>query len=165
MHDAMDQDWDAQLVSLLTELSAAQDDLLTLLGEKRTCLMTADAPGMRALEPRESDLLGRLQGCLDRRASLLNRSQQAGRPAESLRALAAGLPPQARRRLRPELEEAAHRARLLQHESLTNWVIVQRTLLHLSGLLEVIATGGRSRPTYARGTSPHPSGSLVDRAA
>jgi len=54
---------------------------------------------------------------------------------------------------------------LLQHHSLVNWVVIQRTLLHLSQMLEIIATGGRLQPTYGKGESSTASGTLMDWAA
>jgi hypothetical protein len=63
------------------------------------------------------------------------------------------LPPAQRRQVAPQLEDASRRARQLQQECLTNWVIAQRTLIHLSQLLEIIATGGRLQPTYGREAS------------
>ena len=68
---------------------------------------------------------------------------------------------EAKRRIR----EAANRSQLLRHQSLTNWVVVQRSLLHLSQMIEIIATGGRPKPTYDKGSGSHSGGSLVDRAA
>jgi hypothetical protein len=44
-------------------------------------------------------------------------------------------------------------------------VLVQRSLLHLSQLIEIIATGGRPQPTYGNGPERQNCGSLVDRAA
>ena len=85
--------------------------------------------------------------------------------ADLVRALAAALPTPGRKELTRQVQDAATRARLLQHQSLTNWVLVQRTLLHLSHLLEIIATGGRMRTTYGKGEHAHASGALVDRAA
>jgi len=165
MHDASELRWDAEMVDLLTQLSATQDELLTLLSDKRRCLMAADAPGMQALEPREDALLVRLQACLDQRDRLLERATDEGHSAPDLKSLAAVLPFKERQEVQPRLDAAAHRARLLRHHSLTNWVLVQRTLLHLSQLLEIIATGGRQRPTYGKGEPVNASGSLVDQAA
>jgi hypothetical protein len=62
------------------------------------------------------------------------------------------------------VDEARRRARLLQHQSLTNWVLVQRTLLHLSHVVEIIATGGRMQPTYGKGAPVSAGGILVDQA-
>jgi hypothetical protein len=47
-----------------------------------------------------------------------------------------------------EARENAARMRVLQHHSLVNWVLAQRALLHVSQLLEIIATGGRTQPNY-----------------
>ena len=63
------------------------------------------------------------------------------------------------------MREATARMRLLQHHSLTNWVLVQRTLIHLSQMLEIIATGGRLKPTYGKDDSVNSGGFLVDQAA
>ena len=55
--------------------------------------------------------------------------------------------------------------RILQHHSLANWVLAQRSLLHVSQLLEIIATGGRMQPTYGDSESVHARGSLVNHEA
>jgi hypothetical protein len=52
--------------------------------------------------------------------------------------------------------------RLLQNQSITNWVLAQRSLLHVSQLLEIIATGGRLQPTYGEGETVNAVGSLQD---
>ena len=64
------------------------------------------------------------------------------------------------------MDETASRMRLLRHQGLTNWVLVQVKLLHLSKLLEIIATKGRPGPTYGRGApTGAASGAFVDQAA
>lgn len=162
----MDQDWDSEIGGLLTELSAAQDDLLALLAEKRRLLVAADGPGMAALQPREGELMRRLQACHDHRGELLGRAAAQGLPGDSVRSLASALPRGAgeKRALSRRFDEAASRTDLLRHQSLANWVVTQRSLLHLSQLLELIATGGRRQPTYERGTPRASGGSLVDEA-
>jgi hypothetical protein len=55
--------------------------------------------------------------------------------------------------------------RLLQHQSLTNWVVAQRTVLHLSQMIEIIATGGKLKPTYGKSDAALARGALVDREA
>jgi hypothetical protein len=55
--------------------------------------------------------------------------------------------------------------RLLQHHSLANWVLAQRSLLHVAQMLEIIATGGRLQPTYGNGESSMSGGALVDHQA
>jgi len=161
----MDTAWETELAALLSELSSVQDDLLDLLTKKRQFLVKTDVAGMQSLAGREQELIERLQACQQNRSRLLERAGQQGLPHGSIRALAAALPTPGRKELARQVQDASTRARLLQHQSLTNWVLVQRTLLHLSQLLEIIATGGRMRTTYGKGESAHASGALVDRAA
>jgi hypothetical protein len=167
MPDLMTEtDWFGQVAELLSSLSATQDELLALLGEKRRLLVAADPARLAALAAREDELIARLRACQERRAELLQRAQHEGRPADSLRALTASMPDSLeQRRLRERFDESEHRARLLEHHSLTQWLLVQRTLIHLSQLLEIIATGGRLQPTYGKGAPASTSGSLVDQAA
>jgi hypothetical protein len=157
--------WEIELAGLLTELSLAQGDLLDLLAEKRRLLVAADAQGLLALQSREQELVSRLQACHVQRGRLLERAAEQGLPFDSIRSLAAAMPQPGRKRLNQQVVAASARTRLLQHHSLTHWVLAQRSLIHLSQLLEIFATGGRQRTTYGKGPSPGGSGSLVDQAA
>lgn len=158
-------DWEAALRELLLELSEVQTELLAVVLEKRQVMLTHDAAGMIALEPREAELGRRLQGCHDRRRELLERATREGLPGDSMQHLAAVVAPRDRRRWKAEVQEAADSLRLLQHECLTNFVLAQRTWLHLAQMLEIIATGGRMKPTYGKGESALARGSLINEAA
>jgi hypothetical protein len=159
----MNTPWDTELAAYLQDLSAVQDKTLDVLARKRQMLMEADAEGLAAVGEEEARLVESLQACLDRREELLARARREGLPGDSLRSLSAGLPGPAKNDLSYQVRLASHRARLLQHHSLTNWVLVQKTLIHLSQLLEIIATGGRLQPTYGKDEPVHASGALVDR--
>jgi len=161
----MDISWEAELAKLLTDLLAVQDELLAILTRKRQLLIDADTEGLADIAVEEQRLLAALQDCMARRAELLTRAEQDGLPSDSIRALTQALPKAQRHQLNPQIQAAGSRARLLQHHSLTNWVVVQRTLIHLSQMLEIIATGGRLQPTYGEGEPVNASGGLVDRAA
>jgi flagellar FlgN protein len=153
---------DGDLAALLTDLAAAQSELLETLREKRLVLMRADAAGLDEITLREAALIERLQNCQRRRAQLLAQAADEGKPAANLRALAKTLDSPQHRQLAPDVNAAASQARLLQHEALTNWVVAQQTLVHLSQLLEIIATGGRLQPTYPRADAAA-SGALLDQ--
>ncbi len=155
-------EWESEFADLLGELSDVQGDLLALLTEKRALLVKADGDGLATINDRESALVARLEQCQERRLGLLARAANDGRQAPNLRTLARSLSPAQHRQLAPQLNEAALRARELQRESLTNWVIAQRTLIHLSQLLEIIATGGRLQPTYGREAASS-SGALLNQ--
>jgi hypothetical protein len=161
MNDSLESD----IGGLLAELADVQTALLDTLNEKREILATSDHGALTAIAGREQQLIDRLQACHERRQQLLERAGGDGMPADSIRSLSDHLPADSRGRLQAGIREAAERSRILQHQSLTNWVLVQRTLLHLSQMIEIIATGGRPRPTYGKGSDRAPSGALVDRAA
>jgi hypothetical protein len=161
----MSDNWESEIGALLAELADVQSALLEALNEKRRILASGDHQALAPMAGREQELLGRLQACQERRQQLLARAGAEGLPADSIRSLSDRLPGEGRGRLQAGIREAAERSRLLQHQSLTNWVLVQRSLLHLSQMVEIIATGGRSRPTYGKGSDRAPSGALVDRAA
>ncbi|MFZ5830406.1 MAG: flagellar export chaperone FlgN [Planctomycetota bacterium] len=161
----MQTSWESDIAALLAELSSIQDEVLAILGKKRDLLLAADAEGLTEFAPAEEELIDRLRRCVERRGELLRHAKEEGKPSTSLRALSGSLPREKQAPLEKPLHDAAARARLLQHQSLTNWVVMQRTLIHLSQLLEIIATGGRPRPTYGGGEIAHSGGNLVDRAA
>ena len=156
---------ESDVAQLLTDLVAGQDQLLLLLGRRRELLAAADPQGLAAVAAEEERLLARLHECLARRERLLAQAASDGRPATSLQARAKTLPAAERGPLGRQLAAAGARARLLQHQSLINWVVIQRTLIHLSQLLEIIASGGRLQPTYGQGNASRASGALVDREA
>jgi flagellar biosynthesis/type III secretory pathway chaperone len=158
-------DWETNLASLLSELSNVQNELLEILVSKRECMADGDVEGMTKLQPREQELCERLQACHNRRTEMLSHAAEHGLPAENLGKLAASLKQPKKAELQKQVKDIKGRMRILQHTSLANWVLAQRTVLHLSQLLEIVATGGRLQPTYERGKSAMSSGALVDGEA
>ena len=157
--------WEAELASLLAELSSVQEELLTVLVAKKESLASADLATLPDLQTREQALGERLQACHHRREELLAAAKEQNLPGESLGRLAATLPGRQREKLGKQVKESQARMRLLQNQSITNWVLAQRSLLHVSQLLEIIATGGRLQPTYGEGETVHSVGSLVNQEA
>lgn len=157
--------WEQDITDLLNELSATQGDLLSLLHDKRHSIVARDTAALAEIATREQAIVVRLQTCQAHRRELLDRAATQRLPGDSIRSLAKLLPEPAKSDLAEQVEEAAKQFRLLNHQSLTNWVLIQRSLLHLSQLLEIIATGGRKSPTYGKVESARPGGSLVDQAA
>jgi flagellar biosynthesis/type III secretory pathway chaperone len=156
---------EAELASLLNDLLAGQGELMAVLNRKRNLLGAMDHEGLAAVTDDEERMLGVLQNCLARRQTLLDRAAREGLPARSIQSLTNALPAAQRAPLARQVTAASSRARLLQTQSLTNWIVIQRTLIHLSQLLEIIATGGRIPPTYGRAGSSRASGALLNREA
>jgi hypothetical protein len=157
--------WEGEIVSLLGNLADVQRDLLAILTDKRRVLAGGNLEEISAVSAREAELIPRLQACQEMRQELLARAALEGLPADSIRSLSKALPTTSRMRMHPDLDESQHRSQFLQSECLTNWVLVQRMLLHLSQLIEIIATGGQQKPTYGNGSERQEGGFLVDRAA
>ena len=156
-------EWGDRIGDLLQELMQTQQDLLAMLSKKRELVLARDNDALRLLHLEEEKLVARLQACCEQRQQLLDQAQEHGMPAQSLERLAGSLPGESRTRLRPGLRDARRQSRLLQHQSLANWVLVQRSLLHLSQMMEIIATGGRMRPTYGKESPNSSGGALVDQ--
>lgn len=161
----MKTNWESELATFLTELSAVQGDSLDVLGRKRDALAHSDTEKLATIQADEEVLMERLRQCLARREELLARAADQGLPADSIRSLAGELAGPQSRQMVNQLNQTTQRARLLQHHSLTNWVLAQRTLIHLSQILEIIATGGRQKPTYSKEEKSQNRGALVDRVA
>ena len=158
-------DWESELAALLTELSQVQDDLLQIITEKRDLMVRSDVLGMAAMQPREDEVNARLHAAHQRRIELLMQAGQRGLPSESLARLTQALPKDSAKPLSRRVQQASARMRIVQQHSLTNWVLAQRTLLHLAQLMEILATGGRFQPTYGKGNQVTACGSLVDHDA
>ncbi len=161
----MSNNWETEIGDLLGELADVQRELLDSIAEKRRVLASNNHELLHAIAGREHELLARLQACHERRQQLLVRAGEEGLPSDSIRSLSKRLPEEGGSRLQAGIRDAAERSSILQHQSLTNWVLVQRTLLHLSQMVEIIATGGRPRPTYGKGSDRGHSGAFVDHAA
>lgn len=160
----MDDAWTDELAAYLTDLSAVQGELLSALGEKRAALLNADQARLEAVNGLESRLAERLSDCHERRLAMLARAEAEGAPHDSIRVLASSRGSAGRWHIVREIDAAERQTRLLQQECLTNWVLVQRTMLHLGQMLEIIATGGRQRPTYGKEDCAQGHGVLVDHA-
>lgn len=160
----MQSAWESELASFLGHLSAVQEKTLDVLVRKGKMLANADLAGLAALGSEEEDLVVGLQDCLKEREGLLERAGRDGYSAKNVRSLAKALSGRSPSPVQEQVRQASHRARLLRHHGLVHWILVQKTLIHLSQLLEIIATGGRLQPTYHREGPAPASGILVDRA-
>lgn len=156
--------WESKLAGLLARLSAAQRELLSLLATKRELLVHRDHQGLAMLSDREGQLSEELRACHAERERLLAEADAQGLPHNSLADLSGALPGRSAGALAESVVEARQRARLIRHECLTQWVAVQRTVLHLAQMLEIIATAGRSQPTYGNDRGVERGGALIDQA-
>lgn len=157
-----------EVASLLADLSEAQDELLRVLKLKREALATADSAALTGLEARETAVAERLHDCQSRREKLLAEAAARGSSARNVEELAGEFPSGQNSQVVRRVRETSARMRIVQNHALTNWVVAQRSLLHLSQLLAIVASGGRLTPTYSPisgAAAFHSRGALVDREA
>ncbi len=152
------------MARLLDELTEIQAGLLDVLRRKRAAMTVGDLDAQRNLQQDEEGIYRALEGVQTRRGELLVRIRQVGVEAESLTEAADRLPLRSHDEVHRKLGEATKLGRTVRLEQLTNWVAAQRSLLHVSQMLEIIATGGRIRPTYGKSEFAY-RGSLVDHEA
>ena len=155
--------WLEDASEFLRELIAVQQDLAAQLVIHRAERDGSQSP--LAIAP-DASLLERLESCHQKRSTLLKAAGEAGLRNGSLQGAIAACSrePQA---LQAEalLRQAASTSRRLQLASVTHWMLAQRSLTHVSQLLEILATGLPQPPTYGNGAVPTACGGLLDQAA
>lgn len=142
---------ETKIIEFLEELSEVQEATLDILQRKTKLLATADTKSIAALAPEEQTSVERLQKCLEKRAELLELAKNERLPCDSIESLARHLDT-----INPELFleemcfESKNRTKIMRLQSLTNWVLVQRTTSHFTQILELISAKGRPSATYER---------------
>ena len=151
------------ILQFLCELSVVQEHTLSVLCRKQELLVKPNHDTLAAMAVEEREVLAQLQSCLVRRKEILAVARQQGHNVESIQSLCERVLP-AHSRL---VEEATRRSRLIQWQSLTNRVMIQKSLIHLSQMLDIIASRGQGKPTYHRQGEKEigSSGGFVDRVA
>lgn len=157
--------WETETAHYLQELSDVQQELLKVLHEKRRQMVANDLESMTATQAQEQTLVQRLEGLSEARATLLAQARLSGLPHDSLHSLAAAVDSRGGGNLGEQAKMAKETLRHIQNETLTNFVLAQQTVLHLSQLLQIIATGGKLKPTYEDENASAQGGTLVDQDA
>jgi|GEM_PF-5973772 len=156
-----------QFDTLMDDILDVQSDLFAAISEKRKALIETDIDAITALIAREETLAGKLNECSERREVLLKIAKKVGVKAASVRAVVSSLPSKNRASLEAKIGKIERQAKMLKSQNLTNLLVIQKTLLHLSKMVEIIATGSPEKTIYSNGQSGSTSdcsGKLVDHA-
>ena len=159
----MQTNWESELATFMNDLLAVQSETLDMLARRRQLLAEADLDGLVGLGNHGQELVDRLQGCLARRQELLDQAKKEGLASQDIRSLTNSLPRELRGDAKRQIVEANAKTRLLKKQTLVNWVVSQKALIHLSQMLEIIATRGRGKPTYEKGNQAVTGGFLVNQ--
>ncbi|MCA9104375.1 MAG: hypothetical protein R3B96_23935 [Pirellulaceae bacterium] len=157
-------DIEAEIAQLLTDMTSIQSSLLEVLRAKREAVKSNDTATYRELLDEESRIYELLGNVNERRSEILSAANLQGLKGETLKEVSLRLPETRQSGLTRKIGETDKMTQTLRLEQLTNWVVDQQCLLYVSHLLEMIATGGRLRPTYGRSEFGM-RGSLLDHEA
>ena len=144
--------------------AAAQRELLSLLATKRDLSVQRDHQGLAMLAQRERSSARSCAPATPSASDCWRRPTPRDCRTSRSRTSRRRCPHVGPSRWAIRSSAAREQARLIRHECLTQWVAVQRTVLHLAQMLEIIATGGRAQPTYGKGRSVERGGALIDQA-
>ncbi|MDR3109523.1 MAG: flagellar protein FlgN [Planctomycetaceae bacterium] len=158
--------WQVELTMFFNELESAQENAMSVLQRKQKSLANANVKEIQTVTEEEKASVERLEVCLKRRETLLEEAAKNKLPSDSIESLCKVLPQNAG--LTDRVKKSKHNSRLIQYQSLTNWVITQRSVIHLNQLIELIKNKGKKSPTYNKDkqkTNPNNGGNLVDKVA
>ena len=158
-------EWRKQLEQFLEETLQAQKDCAALLERKRELFAKNDLAEIGEFSKDEHLAVESLKQCLGNREKLLQYAAAEGLPSQSIESLAKAVVPYSDDEFFTLLRAVQYESQLLRQHNITNWVVTQRSMLHASQMIEIIATRGRMNSTYTRehqrniGTT---GGTLVD---
>lgn len=139
-----------RLTTFLDRLERVQAALVELFAEKRRSLVTARTSELAQLAAREAEAAKALQEVVADRSRLLSDARRSGYRTDSIGGLVplmgALVPAEWVERLRRAEAVAAQ----LREESWVHWIISHRCYNHYTELLDLIAHGGETSPTYSR---------------
>ncbi|MCL2347005.1 MAG: flagellar protein FlgN [Planctomycetaceae bacterium] len=160
--------WRSELVAFLERLQIVQNEIMTMADKKRQLFGNNDMIAVANMESDEQLGIVQMRECLAKREKLLQYAAAEGLPSESVETLAKEVVPKSDDEFYRLLRSVQFQTRLLQQHNLTNWVIAQRSVLHVSQILEIIATRGLKKSTYTRKHGKNigaSGGSIVDKNA
>ncbi|MDR3197725.1 MAG: flagellar protein FlgN [Planctomycetaceae bacterium] len=157
-----------EVVAFLNQLAMVQEKILDVLKRKQILLVKPDKESLAAITAEEELTLLLLQQTLDYREKILESAKKQEHNADSIRILCEQIFPKPNNEWRLLVDAAQNRNRQIRYLALANWTVSQKSLIHLTQILEIIETRGQGKTTYEpqKGKKPYSSGGgFVDRVA
>ena len=153
----------------LDEYLDVQQELLDVMTAKLDVRTKRTVEEARALDAREAQLAERLKACVEKRQDLLADPElnSAGQPTlkRLVETVAESDEDEADADLFRRFDAAEKNNRELRMRSVSAWVLAQRSVVHWSQMLEIVAAQGQNVPTYKRDRKLRSRGALMDREA
>ncbi|MDR2705649.1 MAG: flagellar protein FlgN [Planctomycetaceae bacterium] len=156
-----------EIIAFLNQLATVQEKILDVLKKKQTLLVKPDKESLAAITAEEERTLILLQQSLDHREKILEFAKKQGHNVDSIQMLCEQIFPKPSE-WRMLVNAANNRNRQIRYLALANWTVSQKSLIHLTQILEIIETRGQGKTTYKpqKGKENHSSGGgFVDRVA
>ena len=155
----------------LDEYLDVQQALLDVMTAKLDVRTKRTLEEARALDAREAELVERLKACVEKRQGLLVDPELNAVGAPTLKRLVEAVAEsdededEADATLFRRFDAAEKNNRELRMRSVSAWVLAQRSVVHWSQMLEIVAAQGQNVPTYKRDRKLRSRGALMDREA
>lgn len=153
----------------LDEYLDVQQSLLDVMTAKLDVLAKRSLEETRALDAREAELVERLKACVERRQGLLADPELNATGQSTLkrivRSVADADDAGEDLHLSRRFDAAEKNNRDLRMRSVSAWVLAQRSVVHWSQMLEIVAAQGQNVPTYKRDRKLRSRGALIDQEA
>jgi len=155
-----------EILDFLNQLLEAQTQTLTVLHKQQTILVRPTKETAATVSVDVEEALETMQQVLNRREELLTSARLQNIRSDSIEQLCEHFFSH-NFDVQKLLIEAKNRTQQIHLLAYTNWTMTRKSQIHVSQILELLATRGRGKTTYQPrskgGTSS--SGSQVDRVA
>jgi hypothetical protein len=153
----------------LDEYLDVQQALLDVMTAKLDVKTKRSLEEARALDAQEAVLVERLQVCVEKRQGLLADPElnAAGEPTlkRIVESVASSNEDAGDATIFRRFDAAEKNNRELRMRSVSAWVLAQRSVVHWSQMLEIVAAQGQNVPTYKRDRKLRSRGALIDQEA
>ncbi|MDR2439597.1 MAG: flagellar protein FlgN [Planctomycetaceae bacterium] len=156
-----------EVITFLNQLATVQEKILDVLKKKQSLLVKPDKEALATITAEEEQTLMLLQQSLDHREKILEFAKEQGYKVDSIRMLCEQIFPKPNE-WRLLINAAQNRNQQIRYLALANWTVSQKSLIHLTQILEIIETRGQGKTTYKpqKGKEIQSSGGgFVDRVA
>ncbi|MDR2756847.1 MAG: flagellar protein FlgN [Planctomycetaceae bacterium] len=157
-----------EIITFLNQLVTVQEKILDVLKKKQALLVKPDKESLAAITVEEERTLILLQQTLEHREKILESAQEQGYKVDSIRMVCEQIFPNPSE-WRLLVNAAQNRNKQIRYLALANWTVSQKSLIHLTQILEIIETRGQGKTTYTpqkvKETHSSSGGGFVDRVA
>ena len=150
------------LQNFLQKLNETQIQMLAVLHKKQAILVRPEKEAIALITHEEQQSLGAMQSILQQREDILTAARLQNIRGDSIEQLCGHFFPH-NIEVQKLLDETKYQTEQIRLLAYTNWTLSRKSLIHVSQILELLATQGRGKTTYQ--PRQPAGGSRVNRVA